>query len=386
MIASSALPLISIPGIDAETLAARGFSIGGWPAGASGGLNALTRMILASEADTAAALDRLGDRSLGDIEDASDAELEAVETVAWAFKRLMIDMRRAGGEAVHERLSPLTSAAAIAKLEAIDGVLRVDLLHPVIDGWFPGLSAEVEQHEAGEQVSAVVTGAASADADDLGPLLPGQPARVGDADDLGPLLDVGMAAAVQGVIATAAVQGVIAAGFAIRYRPPSHGDRIMRGLFDFAALVSTKRGDAGGALLDQLRQRAMDGQCAKCHTIDRERSGKVVVNWHSKNLFDNLHGFTTFSHAPHVALSGELACLSCHELDPESDRGPTVGGVDPHQLRSNFRPISKSLCADCHKDERERGRCTTCHNYHAAETRPVVRNAPVHNAIPAHVE
>jgi len=87
-----------------------------------------------------------------------------------------------------------------------------------------------------------------------------------------------------------------------------------------------------------------------------------------------------------VALSGGLACLSCHELNPDSGPAPAVEGVDPHQLSPNFMPISESLCADCHNGTSVSEDCTICHNYHAAETRPVVRNAPIRNAIPAEIE
>lgn len=395
----TALPLISIPRLDIATLAARGIGIGGWPADAGGGLDALTRMILASEPDTAAALDLLGDRSLEDLADASDAELAAVGETAWAFKTLMMGMRVTGGDAIRERLSSVASADALTKLDELAGEFRAALLHPAIDGWFPDLAGDMALHEVGGMAVTTVAGTASDDPDDLGPLLPGWAAREGDADDLGPLLEMAAAVGTAGADLTVpAVQGVIAADFAIRYRPLRHGDRVMRGLFDFAALESTKRGDA---LLGQLGRRGMDGQCAKCHTIDREQSGDgaaaghrdasagVVVNWHPEDIVGQPHGFTFFSHRPHVALSGGLACLSCHQLNPVAQAATATtpaDAMDPHIFQSAFTSISKSFCAGCHNGTSVTESCTTCHNYHTAETRPVVRNAPIRNAIPSRIE
>lgn len=226
--------------------------------------------------------------------------------------------------------------------------------------------------------------------------MPGRAVRADDADDLGPLIDRGTKRG----IATAhlpvpAVRGVITVDFEIRYRPLRHGDRVMRGLLTSTSLASVKRGDTGDARLDQLRRRGMDGQCAECHTIDREAPGDrgatrgTVVNWDAADLVRQRHGFTVFSHGTHVALSNGLACLSCHQRHPAAQAAPAAmpdEAMDPQIFQPAFTAISRTLCADCHNGTSVTESCTTCHNYHAAETRPVVRNAPIRNAIPSRIE
>jgi hypothetical protein len=148
----TALPLISVPGLDA-----------------------VTRMILASEPDTTAALDVLGDRSLEDLADASAAEFVAVDRVAWASKDLMMGMRLTGREDVHARLSSAVPADALAKFDALSGAFRASLLYPAIDEWFPGLSGEIALHEAGKTTMTVMTDGTSDDPENLGPCCPGGP-------------------------------------------------------------------------------------------------------------------------------------------------------------------------------------------------------------------
>lgn len=68
--------------------------------------------------------------------------------------------------------------------------------------------------------------------------------------------------------------------------------------------------------------------------------------------------FTTFSHSKHFSLAGGAACQSCHALDAKAEyakffSSEVEASATPPAItfQSNFSPIPKTLCADCHKRE-----------------------------------
>jgi hypothetical protein len=89
-------------------------------------------------------------------------------------------------------------------------------------------------------------------------------------------------------------------------------------------------------------------------------------------------GFTRFSHAPHLL---QLKCNECHQLtsEPSEDamRGKTrlanwSQAEEAHQAassvdlvgQSDFAPIGRSTCIQCHRQDQASSSCTTCHAYH----------------------
>lgn len=154
--------------------------------------------------------------------------------------------------------------------------------------------------------------------------------------------------------------------FAIVYQPTRHADRFAKAWLDRATADNDK------ALLEQLTDRRIAGQCTTCHTIDRDTKGQLQVNWTAKTPADSGHPLQSFSHKPHVVSGAEENCRTCHQ--PQTS--PTFAAqyvderlrptFDSQIFTSHFSPMTKGACASCHQTGAASKGCTTCHTYHAA--------------------
>jgi hypothetical protein len=108
----------------------------------------------------------------------------------------------------------------------------------------------------------------------------------------------------------------------------------------------------------------------KCHTV--EESGPAsVINWQPAQFQPEHRPFTTFSHTTHFSLFGNTGCETCHSLNPKSEYAKYFTGEtrmlawrDPTQFQSNFNPLSKTLCIQCHRPQVVGDQCLLCHRYH----------------------
>ena len=113
------------------------------------------------------------------------------------------------------------------------------------------------------------------------------------------------------------------------------------------------------------------GMFAKCHSA-RTSDGVTRMNWLPAEAQPHPKSFTTFRHTTHLSLFGNTACQSCHTINPKADpakyyRGETgaLAERDPTKFQSNFSPLSKALCIECHQPKVAGDSCLLCHRYHA---------------------
>ena len=172
------------------------------------------------------------------------------------------------------------------------------------------------------------------------------------------------------------------------YRPLGHADPFLRAWLDLTGDLYAAN-PVAPLLFDELSGRSdpntSPGTCIKCHSVDvqSDLSGRkrIQVNWRGAR---ESKGFTNFNHGPHLKLFE--SCKSCHDyasadaLDEEaltylaSFRAPatkTELGVDFDRFTSNFSPIKKSACVQCHTRSQASNACRDCHNYHVDDVQGI---------------
>jgi hypothetical protein len=147
---NTAIPVLVLPGLDTSELRRRGFDIGDWPAWADSEISPLTRLLLAGDPQLGRDLRRLDNLDLLDLEGASNADLAAVQRVAWAFKTLVHDILIEGGESLAVRVEAIVgqSLPRSTIVNLIAGLPR-DTLASAQQEWFPKVASEVAAWRAG---------------------------------------------------------------------------------------------------------------------------------------------------------------------------------------------------------------------------------------------
>ncbi len=155
-----------------------------------------------------------------------------------------------------------------------------------------------------------------------------------------------------------------------------------------------------------LLQANHTGKCLECHTplamasntlpLATSRTPLVASQenqWWRSNLRNEAERLATrFNHGPHLLLPS-TSCESCHQLSgtkrleqPSNDTlvrsylpasAKTLDSAStrwvsfqspaqasPHNHRSDFAPMKKSDCSQCHRPNAAGDTCTQCHNYH----------------------
>lgn len=142
------IAVFSIPGLDRDTLAARGIDIGEWPQFAlAEKLTPFMRILLAAEPRIAADLDRIAGLDLQDLTKSSDGELAALRRVAWAIKELLFDFTVSSANTIQARLErPLELNMDRAAMGQLLGHIPLDVVRAARRSWFPKLKNEVERY------------------------------------------------------------------------------------------------------------------------------------------------------------------------------------------------------------------------------------------------
>jgi hypothetical protein len=155
--------------------------------------------------------------------------------------------------------------------------------------------------------------------------------------------------------------------FAIEYQPAGHADPV------FTSWINMMVKQAGASndellntLLTEISQPTAAGQCISCHSIEQTDSG-LVVNWRALESGDKRRDFTRFSHGPHLIQPQLRDCTHCHQIDTAANTSISYAAHDPHSFVSDFRPISKGQCAECHTPQAAGDRCQSCHHYHVED-------------------
>jgi len=150
---SPGVPVLTVPGLDLITLREENVAIGAWPRTADRELSPFMRAMLADDAETQRALTRFRNLDTLDLRDASQRDLDAVKTVAWAVKGLLYDLvadgpsslRPALGRAFEGEITTPTATRLVAGMP-------LDTLRAAQKEWFPDLASEIKAHRNGERV------------------------------------------------------------------------------------------------------------------------------------------------------------------------------------------------------------------------------------------
>ncbi|MDA1053264.1 MAG: hypothetical protein O3C40_22665 [Planctomycetota bacterium] len=354
---------ISLPGLDVDALLANGRTIGQWPRDyplhveAAGTISPIQRLLLESYEGYAVVDASLSDIDLRDLRDADQVQLRSVESLVWLLKESLHDIVRKGHPEIHRRLtSVLGGQASEQQITALANSYPLGMAMKMQEEWLPSLLTEVEARRAGDGLPETNDSAA-----------PDPAARLENERRESAMLASGWY--------------LHGSSLSLRYRPLGHADPLLKTLLDVSALglvndsAATPTQATLRDLFEQVSSPFAAGRCTKCHSVDRDQNTHARVNWHPYQPPLDLHKFTRFSHAPHVTLLSDDACAKCHRFNaaqstvtslfrPEFIDRHWHPATDPHNFDSNFVPLSKAGCAECHTGNSGRDRCLTCHNYH----------------------
>lgn len=426
----------TLPGIDADTLAAKGISIGEWPKFADGKITPFTELLLRQQPAMRTALDQLHGVDLLDLSKVTPEQIAAAAKFAWGLKELLFHLVVDGQAYLR---TDLHNEIATAGVE----IPRATLLAAQRD-WMPHLLVDVPNYEngikpplperlkpkptptpaapnekpasgdqsllGGDDLTATPapspTPKGGSEADLLGggnggdlttaatPAPKSSPAAAAN-DDLtsgggGDLLSGGAATPALSAAPTAtpaaepkpAEEWVAAGGwyrpqdsFTLYYRPAGHADPFLVAWLTAAAKSASQSAPPEAhAIFRQIADPQAAGICMKCHTVNAS-GATTQVQWLPNESQPQKAGFTTFRHSSHLSLFGNTACETCHALNPKSDyakyytgESATVAEREPSHFQSNFAPLSKMLCVQCHQPKVAGDSCLLCHRYHAGAT------------------
>ena len=418
---SKGLAVLSVPGFDVESLREREVPIGGWPEDSEAAVTPFMDFLLSGDGDYVSARAALADVDLLDLTEADDDQIAAVAKLAWSVKGLLFDLRTRGIDALRERLDDAFGRSlSTGEINALAALLPADTIELAQRSWYPDLLREValfrdgssvpmpseagdeepvaepEEEDAAENEEGDDIGDDDIGDDDIGDdeigddeddIADADDDEFGDDDDIGDEDDEDIDTDEDGDegsdaddVEMAGVEDRMAAGgwyrddFVLRYRPVGHADAFMKNWLDITGAATGNQ--AATAIFGELSADKGVGLCIKCHSVDSngkpEVDGAMSVNWRGRLPVPNHRGFTKYSHTAHFSLMDEKGCRNCHVRDPEADVSAAYADADPHKSVSNFVPIDKNFCAQCHVPTAAGDSCLTCHNYHIGDLPPAV--------------
>jgi hypothetical protein len=408
-------PFFTVPGLDVDTLAAKGISVGEWPKLADGKITPFMELLLRRDPATRDAMEKLKGVDLLDLSKATPGQLAAAGQFAWGVKNLFFNFVVKGQTFLEDQEKPTPGGPMMG----ITGEMSRAVVLAAQQDWMPNLLTDVSKYRQGikpplpaapkptpapapaspAQKPAGGDESLLGGGDDLVPKTPPPQAKAGVAgkaskpaeDDLlggapadlaGPAATPAAAATPTPAPAAPAVEPMqredwMAGGgwyrppeaFTIFYRPSGHADAFLMAWLTAAAQAEGKDAGAHDAF-EKLADPQAPGVCMKCHTADQDGRA-ITINWQPAHTEPGAHPFTAFQHAPHFSLTGDNGCQSCHTLNPKSQYAQyfTAGTAgepnrDPGRFQSDFKPLAKAVCAECHKPADAGDGCLVCHEYH----------------------
>ncbi len=326
------VPMLALPTLDVEALKRAGRDAGPWPAAATGDFDGrlppAMKLLLAADPVAAQAIAKLGAGFEFQDVDPEDAEqLAAAADLAAAIKSLFGDMGKRGPAAIRERLSAtLGRDVPDADVAALTAGLSADTLRGAVN-WLPGaMNANAALPEAVPMTALAKLAA------------PYGPAGAWSRDE---------------------------ATLSIRYRPAVHADPVLASWLE--VLVKTSPLDSrpvAAAMFKELSKTTAPGLCASCHSVEQSEAGTLAINWRAYVRTNEPRGFTKFLHGPHLVLPQLADCASCHAIDDAANAAASYADLSPHHFVSEFKPLTKRQCTECHTATAAGNRCQSCHNYH----------------------
>ena len=348
---SPMLPVLAALFRDERLVVQPPFPVGEWPAAAAGDPTPFMQLLASADREGAAALETLRGVNLCDLRQASPHQIKAAGVLMWRVKELFYDTIQEGDRALTRRLGRLAGPPLTSEQGTL---LTADLPSSVVlraqQSWLPSLLTEVPNYRARrpKKVSGTLE---SQFQTPFSAAPPAQPEavrwRIHDGD------------------------------CSIQYLPRRHTDLFLRSWLD---VTGERYGSAGpssfAAVFDVLASPYSPGRCVKCHGVEARPNHSRVVHWLPAHPVANKHKFTTFAHQPHFSLLGGQQCERCHSLHlggnyQESFRKIDHSlNIDPTRFASNFLPMKKADCTDCHVSGKASNSCLLCHNYHVGKFSP----------------
>ncbi len=311
---SGGVALLRVPAVDVVTMRRKGRSIGSYPVNAEGELSVFTKLLIAGDSTYPEFAQDLKElrlmESWGDLSEASDVQLKAMERLVWGVKRLYVEIDAKGKEALRTRLEKATRGRLSP--ETIEYLLKpmpLDVMKGLQARALPQAPSEVREKKW------PATHEANANAD--------------------------------------------TENFALLYQPKRHTDNYLQAWLSAVAMSPA----ASGIFESTPGQYASFASCLICHSTESIGSGEVKIHWHGTPGEEGMRELTKYSHRPHLT----MACNTCHQLEGNTDTGRFKSAyhrTNPASLEPVFKPISQATCLECHTPNKVGDDCLTCHQYH----------------------
>jgi len=283
-----------------------------------------------------------GQLVLTDLGGQNKSTLLHVQRLVLGIKKLLYVLSMQGQTALLDAFQKsLQSQLSNEQASALVSKLPAALIMKISASWMPALSQEMKIYQAGKAVRTKIISTKSLSSTEL------------PAEDW------------------VSHGGWYAQDFSLYYRPAGHQDVFLKTLLDLSAVTKNTSAIIKQKAFEYLSYAKRSGQCIKCHSID-ELDGKLVVNWKAKQHAQMTHQFNRFNHSSHFSLLTEKGCLSCHKLNETADTMKSFKKQNPFVFESNWQPIEKSRCVQCHNEAAGLDNCTLCHNYHVGESETVL--------------
>ncbi|MEP1930607.1 MAG: hypothetical protein ABJJ37_04940 [Roseibium sp.] len=146
------IQFLTVPGLDLAILEERRVDIGEWPEDSEAEVTPFMRSLLASILDGRDIVSEVSNLDLLDLTDASNADLSAVQDLAWAVKKLFWQTETSGLQSFMSL--PLNSDGSDVEHQQMgnmSGVMSRDVIASANREWFPGLANELQKHAAGQE-------------------------------------------------------------------------------------------------------------------------------------------------------------------------------------------------------------------------------------------
>jgi hypothetical protein len=333
------IPMLGLPALDVAALRAAGFDIGAWPKAATGDFDGrlppAMKVLLAADPGASDAMLRLGPNfDFQDIDPNDRRQLEACAAIATAIKKLIREMMESADGAVGIRLpAALERPISASDAEALVAGWSADTLRIAAHDWALGPPA---------------TGVGSA--------------KVGVSANR---TQIAFNSRHSFAFALVGRWFHDAASLSIRYRPAGHADPLMATWLNvLAETPNVEKHPIAAAMLKELSKATSPGLCITCHSLEQTPSGKVMVNWRAYDRGADARGFTKFAHGPHLVLPQLADCTPCHAIDAAPRGAVAYTGLDPVRFVSEFAPMTRRQCAECHTASAAGDACQKCHHYH----------------------
>jgi hypothetical protein len=159
----------------------------------------------------------------------------------------------------------------------------------------------------------------------------------------------------------------------VGYAPLEHGDPVAKNWIEFALAAASNQDDDirlknAVAMRDQiLSPKKGVGACAKCHAVTAHKNGngkdELLMEWKIK--WPREKPYVYYAHDKHINILGIAdSCANCHVIDNKADYSSSFKNFDATQFTSNFKPIERGLCVQCHSEDQISQECQLCHIYH----------------------